>query len=139
MDNVTICVSFIAGILGIAYPILLEVVSRLDEKYSSLVVLELFGKEKVRKFFSASLIACLGVLLIYILKLPPPPKGNSLGIDLANSAVMLLVIATVILIFFFFDSSGLYLFITRQHAFFDIWSNNIHAIPAQIIMKFLGL
>jgi hypothetical protein len=78
MDNVSICVAFIAAILGIAYPILLEVVSRLDEKYSSLVVLDMFGKEKEKRFFSISLIASLGILLLYVLKLPPPELDKSL-------------------------------------------------------------
>jgi len=71
MDTAAITVSFIVTILGIAYPILFQVVSRLDEKYSSMLILELFSKEKERKVFKIALITSLIAILIYILKLPP--------------------------------------------------------------------
>ncbi len=103
MNKVEISVAFIAGILGIAYPILLEVVSRLDEKYSSLVVGELFRKEKARKFFRMSLAASLIGLLIYVADFPPPAKEYALGVDLEESAGWLVVIFTVILIISFYQ------------------------------------
>ncbi len=52
MNIPEICITFIAALLGVAYPILLEVVSRLDEKYSSLVVVNLFKKEMERKLLA---------------------------------------------------------------------------------------
>lgn len=45
MNIISICVTFISVILGIAYPILLQVISKLDEKYSSVIILKLFNKE----------------------------------------------------------------------------------------------
>ncbi|GAB3566940.1 hypothetical protein GCM10027578_16800 [Spirosoma luteolum] len=48
-----------ASILGITYPILLQVVARLDEKYASAVIVELFDSEKPKKWFRGILIVSL--------------------------------------------------------------------------------
>jgi len=102
MDNISICVSFIATILGIAYPILLEVVSRLDEKYSSQIIIDLFSKEKEKKYFSIALIISLISIILWILKLPPLFKLNGFNSFFGNSAEYLLILATAFLIIVFF-------------------------------------
>jgi hypothetical protein len=66
MDNISICVSFIAALLGIAYPILFEVVSRLDEKYSSQAIIDLFKNERENKLFVLSLKVSLISLFLWI-------------------------------------------------------------------------
>jgi len=101
MNTVTICVSFIVTIFGIAYPILFQVVSRLDEKYSSILILELFNKEKERNYFIGFLISSLVLIFIYILKLPPLSNFNKYFI-IRNSAIILLGTSTVFLIISFF-------------------------------------
>jgi hypothetical protein len=102
MDNISICVSFIAAILGIAYPILLEVISRLDEKYSSQIIVDLFSKEKENKFFTLSLRISLVSLLVWVLKFPPLIKIDGLDYLIGKSSEYILILSTIILIVSFF-------------------------------------
>lgn len=102
MEIVSICVSFIVAILGIAYPILFQVVSRLDEKYSSNLIIELFSNEKPRKLFLIFLISSLVSILIWALKMPPLFQIDGLNVLINNSALLLLSLNTIALIVFFF-------------------------------------
>jgi len=102
MNNITICVSFIAVILGISFPILFGVVSRLDDKYSSLAIIELFRREREYKFFIGSLISSLVSILLWMLKLHPLIKINILNYFIGISSELLLILSTVILIISFF-------------------------------------
>lgn len=102
MDNISICVSFIAAILGIAYPILLEVISRLDEKYSSQIIVDLFSKEKENKFFTLSLRISLVSLLVWVLKFPPLIKIGGFDYLIGKSSEYILILSTIILIVSFF-------------------------------------
>ncbi|WP_175635987.1 hypothetical protein [Pedobacter ghigonis] len=101
MNIPEICITFIAGILGVAYPILLEVVSRLDEKYSSLVVVDLFKKEKEYTTFRIFLTSSLILVLLYIIfNLPFIPVWTTFGV-IAPILVVLMVISTTTLIIIF--------------------------------------
>ena len=62
---VAICIPFLAALLGIAYPIILQVIARLDEKYGSDIV-TLFKKENEYEWFILFLKSSLGILLLYI-------------------------------------------------------------------------
>ena len=59
------CVAFISAILGVAYPILLQVISALNEKYDSQTMARLFKKENEFTAFEWALYASLGVLFLY--------------------------------------------------------------------------
>lgn len=102
MEIGSICVSFIVAILGIAYPILFQVVSRLDEKYSTNLIIDLFNKEKTRKLFLFFLISSLASILIWAIKTPPLFKINGLNFFINNSALLILSLNTIALIVFFF-------------------------------------
>jgi hypothetical protein len=102
MDTISISISFIVTIFGIAYPILFQVVSRLDEKYSSILILNLFNREKERRFFRISLISSLIAILIYVLKLPPLFDFGKLDFLINNSALVILISTTAALIVSFF-------------------------------------
>lgn len=102
MDNISICVSFIVAILGIAYPILFEVVSRLDEKYSSQAIIDLFRRELENVIFINALKFSLFAILIWMLKLPPLIKVKGLDDIIGISAQLILIISTIVLIVSFF-------------------------------------
>lgn len=102
MDNISICVTFIASILGIAYPILFEVISRVDEKYSSLTILELFRSEKENVFFIRMLVISLVLIPVWMLKLQPIIKMPGLDYSISHSAEYLLITSTILLIISFF-------------------------------------
>ncbi|MEJ6981583.1 tripartite tricarboxylate transporter TctB family protein [Pedobacter sp. P351] len=100
MNIPEICITFIAALLGVAYPILLEVVSRLDEKYSSLIVIDLFKKESEWKYFRFFLATSLiGVVLYIALNLPFLPfVVPSIAMYIF---VSLLIISTILLVIYF--------------------------------------
>lgn len=102
MNNISICITFIAGILGIAYPVLLQVVSRLDEKYNSLILVDLFNKEYERNSFTITLKLSLIFILLWMLKLKPFFNLERFGKIITNSAEYLLIISTFLGIVFFF-------------------------------------
>lgn len=51
MTSIDAYIYIIIGLLGVAYTVLLQVVARLDEKYSSDKIVDLFDKEWENKVF----------------------------------------------------------------------------------------
>lgn len=101
MDNISICVAFITAILGIAYPILLQVITRLDERYSSQIIIDLYSRENSGKMFTKSIIAGLICLMLYMLQLPRLGDWGWFNVVIDHSAMIILVGATTILVGFF--------------------------------------
>ncbi len=97
MDIISICVPFIVAILGVAYPILLQVISKIDEKYYSLKITNSFEKELILKVFNGILIFSLIAIIIYILDIPPPKNV----VFLYNSAEKIVLLFTIVLIISF--------------------------------------
>jgi hypothetical protein len=102
MEPAEICISFTVAILGVAYPILLEVISRLDDKYSSTGIVDLFDKEKEKKYFSWLLIATVAAIVIWTMKWPRLVNIPSLNTLIDNSALILLTACTILLLVSFF-------------------------------------
>lgn len=67
MNSIEICIPFIVAILGIAYPILFQVISNLGEKYDSVLLVSVFKKEWEYKTFKYLLYITLAAVLLYIL------------------------------------------------------------------------
>ena len=84
MDVISICVLFIVAILGIAYPILFQVVAGLDEKYSSILILNLFNGEKVKKYFNIFLFTSLISIIIWIFRQPPRIEIEGLKFEIGD-------------------------------------------------------
>lgn len=102
MDSISICVTFIAALLGIAYPILFEVVSRLDEKYPSQSIFELFEQERENKIFLLLLKFTLLLIPLWLLDIPPLVDLKRFNFLIEDSAKHLLILSTASLIFSFF-------------------------------------
>lgn len=94
--NISICVTLIAAIFGIAYPILLQVISILDEKYNSIRIVSLFNRGYQRKFFIVSIGCSLLSIFLWVLDISPIFGWQR------NSAEYLLILSTFILIISFF-------------------------------------
>jgi hypothetical protein len=54
-----ICIYFIIAILGLAYPVSLQVVTRLDERYNSHQIVALFNRNIAWRYFKYLLYASL--------------------------------------------------------------------------------
>jgi hypothetical protein len=102
MDYFTLCVTFISLLLGIAYPILIQITS--EDKYSSEAILDLFEGDNKKKFFSINLVVSLILVLLAFLELRPLFEFNIKTLDdlFNNSAKILLFISTILLIINFF-------------------------------------
>jgi hypothetical protein len=106
MVSLDACIYTIIAVLGVAYPILLQVISRLDDKYSSARAVGLFEEELPKKLFVYSLVASVVAVFIWFCKLAPPtglvPDDGLLANTIENSALLLVHLATVLLLVFFF-------------------------------------
>lgn len=102
MIEIQLYVTITISLLGVAYPILLQVIARLDEKYSSERIVSLYNTEFEAKLFKAALISSLILIVIWTLKLEPIiyiDKAQSL---INNSAGILVIASTIILVIAFF-------------------------------------
>ena len=98
MIEIAIYSSVIISFIGIAYPILLQVMARLDETYSSTLIIELFEKEPRKKWFQYQLYISLLLVLIWSFKLKPRELFSNLGFFIDNSAVILLITTSILLV-----------------------------------------
>ncbi len=92
-----LCIYFVIAILSVAYPILLQVISRLDEKYSSIVIVDLFKKERewlLFRIFTISTLVLVGLyaLINLFLFLNRMPYINQAVVYLLFSSTVLLII-----------------------------------------------
>lgn len=105
MSGIGAYITVIITLLGVAYPILLQVISKLDEKYTSDNIIELFNKEIEGKLFRWLLITSFILIVIWSLKLNPIIQINGLNFFIYNSANILLGFSTIFLVitFYFFN------------------------------------
>lgn len=117
MIEIDVCVPIIAAIIGIGYPILLQAVTNLEDKYNSNVIVELFKREPERKFLTFSIIASLLSALLVLLNRPPWFDFGILNIIVDNSAVLLLILFTIVLVIAFFLFIRIVLIYNSKHRF----------------------
>ncbi|MDA3865478.1 MAG: hypothetical protein PF489_01880, partial [Salinivirgaceae bacterium] len=98
MNQEAILISFIVAILGIAYPILLQVITRLDEKYNSTIILDLIKSEKEWKIFKLTLFSALIITGIHLLKRPLIYDFGIFNTLISHSGIILLYVSTGLLI-----------------------------------------
>lgn len=97
-----IIIPIAASILGIAVPLLIGVIQRIDEKYKSTRLIKLFMNEKSTKIFLAMLIITI-LLLFY--QLVAPPNRHDFGFltkYIDNSAIIFATIFCLLLTFSIF-------------------------------------
>jgi hypothetical protein len=103
MTSIDAYIYIIIGLLGVAYPVLLQVVARLDEKYSSERIVELFDQEWESFAFPYSLYSSLIFVVIWSLKLPSLiHTGCYLDFIIENSGTLLVALNAILLVIFFF-------------------------------------
>lgn len=102
MTSIDAYIYIVIGLLGVAYPVLLQVIARLDDKYSSDKIVELFDQEWENKAFRYTLISSLICIGLWSLKLPALLNINGLNFLINNSASIILAINTIFLVIFFF-------------------------------------
>ncbi|RHH07920.1 hypothetical protein DW228_18480 [Bacteroides fragilis] len=101
-DITTIAIPFIVAILGLSIPLLLQVVARIDDKYSSVGLVDSFYKEKKVKYFNTTLkiaISLIVLLLIWALFISASQDYKAIW-ELVTYVSLFL--ATGVLIYFLF-------------------------------------
>ena len=88
----------IITILSVAYPILFQVISQLEEKYSSDHIVELFKKEMVNKWFKRNLFIALISILVWYMGFEPFVDISGFQYFIDNSAEIIIVIFSVIVV-----------------------------------------
>ena len=102
MKEIPIYISIVVAILSLAYPILLQVIARLDEKYGSIRVVELFDNEKVKKWFQGVLVFALLAIFVWSFRLEPLSQLANVGWIIDNSANLLVLASATALVIIFF-------------------------------------
>ncbi len=102
MTEIGVYITVTITLLGVAYPILLQVIARLDEKYSSENIVSLFDKELEGNFFRWTLISSLILIVIWTLKIEPIIQINGLDFFINNSANIFLSVSSILLVVCFF-------------------------------------
>ncbi len=101
MTEIDIYATAIITILSIAYPLILQVISKLDDTYGSTRIIELFEEEPVRKWFPYQLYISLFSVLIWSLKLEPLYPFSGLGFFIDNSGSLFVMLNTILLVIAF--------------------------------------
>lgn len=95
-------IPFVVAIFSLSFPLLFQTASRIDDKYNSTLLIKVFRKDRICKFFIGALIVSLISVLLWILQIPREIDCGEIinnFIDNNNTALMLLLLATIILIF----------------------------------------
>lgn len=91
-------IPMIIAIFAIALPLLLQTISRIDDKYSSTKLIETFKKDPICIGFITALIITILAYIIWMLHLPRIIDGGSLNGIIDNSGVLFVAITTLFLI-----------------------------------------
>lgn len=102
MTGIGVYITVTITLLGVAYPILLQVIARLEEKYTSENIVSLFDKEYEGKFFRRTLIVSLILTVLWTLKLEPLFQIDGINYFINNSANILLATSSIVLVVAFF-------------------------------------
>lgn len=102
IENVVLyfCIPILIGIFTFATPLILQTVSRVDDKYDSTLLAKLFLKDRICKCFIITLGISFVAIIIWILQIP---RIIDLGFGIFNelvdnSASLILILSTILLI-----------------------------------------
>ena len=94
----TFCLPIIIGIFTFATPLILQTISRVDDKYNSTLLAKLFVKDMTCQAFIWTGVLSFLSILIWILHLPRLVECGSFNIWIENSASLLILLFTILLI-----------------------------------------
>ena len=92
------CIPTIIGIFTFATPLILQTISRIDDKYESTLLAKLFVKDWVCRVFIGFAIGSFASLLLWMLNLPRVVDWGVLNAWIDNSASLILLISVIALI-----------------------------------------
>ena len=92
-------IPIVIAIFALAYPMLFQTASRIDDKYNSTLLIKVFRKDWICKCFIYILLGALICCGLWILQLPRLIDcGEIINILIDNSALILLLVSTIVLV-----------------------------------------
>ena len=92
------CIPTIIGIFTFATPLILQTISRVDDKYESTLLSKLFIKDWICKTYICVWVTALISIIFWIFRLPRLVDCGRLNVWIDNSASLFLVLITILLI-----------------------------------------
>lgn len=91
-------IPMIISVFAIALPLLLQTISRIDDKYGSTKLVDTFRKEPICNWYIVTLIVTIAFYVIWMLQLPRVFDFGVLNWVIENSAVICVAVATIALV-----------------------------------------
>ena len=92
-------IPMVIAIFALAFPLLFQTASRIDDKYDSTLLIKVFRKDRICKWFIYALFGALICCGLWVLQLPRLIDcGADINIFIDNSALILLLVSTVVLV-----------------------------------------
>ena len=92
-------IPMVIAIFALAFPLLFQTASRIDDKYNSTLLIKVFRKDWICKWFIYTLLGALICCGLWILQLPRLIDcGEFINILIDNSALILLLVSTIFLV-----------------------------------------
>lgn len=92
-------IPMVIAIFALAFPLLFQTASRIDDKYDSTLLIKVFRKDRICKWFIYALFGALICCGLWVLQLPRIIDcGAGINIFIDNSALILLLVSTVVLV-----------------------------------------
>ena len=92
-------IPMIIAIFALAFPLLFQTASRIDDKYNSTLLIKVFRKDWICKWFIYTLLGALICCGLWILQLPRLIDcGEFINILIDNFALILLLVSTIFLV-----------------------------------------
>ena len=88
-------IPMIIAIFALGFPLLIQTISRIDDKYNSTMLIKLFINDKISKWFLCVLIVAIIGYVIWFCQIPPLVNG---GWIIDNSALIFVALTTIALI-----------------------------------------
>lgn len=92
-------IPMVIAIFALAFPLLFQTASRIDDKYDSTLLIKVFRKDWICKWFIYTLLGALISCGLWILQLPRLIDcGEVINVLIDNSALILLLVSTIVLV-----------------------------------------
>lgn len=92
-------IPMVIAIFALAFPLLFQTASRIDDKYNSTLLIKVFRKDRICKWFIYTLLGALICCGLWILQLPRLIDcGEVINVLIDNSALILLLVSTIVLV-----------------------------------------
>ena len=120
----------VIAIFALAFPLLFQTASRIDDKYNSTLLIKVFREDWICKWFIYALFGALICCGLWVLQLPRLIDcGAGINIFIDNSALILLLISTIVLVVMTICSMGLmyvYYMVIHKKRIYILLLHQIH-------------